>query len=186
MRGLVLAACAAAVLAGGCKRRTYDRSTPDAALASFFRALDKGDIPDQLELLVATETERAAWRLRCRTRGCKGGTYKVLERETSDYEATFLVDYEVTGREGERVMRGEASPVLLIRERDGWRITQFGRKVGGAAKAVPPGGEAAVPAGVEDAGAGAVGVSGDAGGAAPGDAGAGPGHGQGHGHGKGQ
>ena len=178
MRGLVLAACAAAVLAGGCKRRTYDRSTPDRALASFFQALGKGDIPDQLELLVATETERAAWRMRCRSRGCKGGTYKVLERETSDYEATFLVDYEVTGHEGDRVMRGDASPILLIRERDGWRIAQFGRKVGGAAA---PAEDAGAPA--EDAGA--AGLDGDGGEAAPGEAGTGPGHGHGQGHGHG-
>jgi len=165
MRRLVLAACAAAVLAGGCKkRRSYDRSTPEKALASFFDALEAGRIPDDLDRLIAVETERAAWRMRCKTRGCEGGTFKVLERETSDYEATLIIDYQVTGSHDAVVMSGDRSPVLLMRDQGGWRIAQFGRQTGLPAR----------DAGAAGDGGRAGGAPGDAGGA-PGDAGGAPG-----------
>jgi hypothetical protein len=153
MRGLVLVVCAAAVIAGGCKRRrSYDQSTPEQALTSFFEALRRGRIPADLEQLVATEEERTSWRLRCESRGCKDGSFQVLERETSDYEATLVIDYEVTGNEGHQVMSGVSSPIQLTRDQRRWSIARFGRQVG-VTPAKPPasGGQEASGAAAEDA-----------------------------------
>jgi hypothetical protein len=152
MRGLVLVVCAAAVLAGGCrKRRSHNQSSPEQALTSFFEALRRGHIPADLEQLVATEEERTSWRFRWESRGCKGGSFQVLERETSDYEATLVVDYEVTGHEGYQVMSGERSPIQLTRDQRGWSIARFGRQIGVSPKPPASGGQEASGAAAEDA-----------------------------------
>ena len=125
---LVLALVCLAVAAGGCKkRRTYDRSSPDATLTAFFRALNKGHLPADLEELVQGR-EVLAWKLRCKTSGCKRGTFKILDgSERSDYETTLIADYQVIGNDDGQVMHGEKSPIKLIREADRWYIVQFGR-----------------------------------------------------------
>lgn len=120
----------AAMLAASCKRApSYDRSTPEKTLASFFKALQAKRIPEDLDRLVIVDAgEEAAWRSRCQPHGCTGGSFRIVERPPStDYEVTLVTDYRITGRDGALVMRGQHSPIQLLREPEGWRITQFGK-----------------------------------------------------------
>ena len=119
-----------AALAVGCKKRpSYDRSTPEKALASFFKALDADRIPEDLPLLVILErADAASWKARCESQGCSGGDYRVVKAgPATEYEATLVVDYRITGKNDALVMRGHQSPVQFLREPDGWRISQFGK-----------------------------------------------------------
>lgn len=144
----------ALVASGGCKkRRTYDRSTPEATVRSFFAALDEGHIPDDLPLFVADTTEIASWRMRCKNRGCERGELTVRQQlEHTDYTAVLVVDYSVFGTRGARVMRGEESPIRLQREGDAWRIVQFGRRI--PARSEQPPEDAGLPGDAGDAAAG--------------------------------
>jgi hypothetical protein len=128
----LLTTALAVVLASttGCKKSpSYDRSTPDKTLASFFKALADERIPEDLDRLVIAEgAEATVWKVRCEAYGCTGGSYRIVERgPASDYEATLLIDYRITGERGAVVMQGQRSPVQLLREPDGWRITQLGK-----------------------------------------------------------
>jgi hypothetical protein len=120
----------AAALAAGCRKApSYDRSTPEKTVASFFKALDADRIPEDLDRLVIVDDRgEAAWKGRCAPNGCTGGSFSIVRREPgTDYEATLVVDYLITGRKGAVVMRGHQSPIQLLREPEGWRITQFGK-----------------------------------------------------------
>src|SRR5688572_19644977 len=100
----------AAALAVGCKRPpSYDRSTPEKTLASFFKALEARRIPEDLDRLVVVDAgEEAAWKARCQPHGCTGGSFRIVAKPPSgDYEATLVVDYRITGRDGALVMRGQ-------------------------------------------------------------------------------
>ncbi|HUS69091.1 MAG TPA: hypothetical protein VMZ28_31355 [Kofleriaceae bacterium] len=140
----------AAALATACRKApSYDRSTPEKTLASFFKALEAKRIPEDLDRLVIVDAgEEAAWKARCQPHGCTGGSFRVVERPPSgEYEATLVGDYRITGRDDALVMRGQHSPVQLLREPEGWRITQFGkvrRQVSGP-KSAPAGDAGAAP-----------------------------------------
>ncbi len=155
---LLLLACAVA-----CRRApSYDRSTPEKTLASFFKALEAKRIPEDLDRLVIVDAgEEAAWKARCQRHGCTGGSFRIVQRPpSSDYEVTLVVDYRITGRDGALVMRGQHSPIQLLREPEGWRITQFGkvrRQVTGPASA-PPVGDAGAETAAPSADGGAAGV----------------------------
>ena len=150
---------AAALAAGaGCRRApSYDRSTPEKTLASFFKALEAERIPEDLDRLVIVDAgEAAAWKARCERNGCTGGSFRIVSKPPStDYEATLVVDYRITGRDDALVMRGQHSPIELLREPEGWRITQFGkvqRRTQGPKPAAPAPGDDAGAAPAADAG----------------------------------
>jgi hypothetical protein len=108
-----------------------DQSTPERAVASFFAALAAGDVPEHSDALLADDTERRAWRLRCKTAGgCRGGHAQVLGRAESGADAaTLLVDYEVSGDGGARLMQGSRSPLRLVRDGERWLIAGFGEQI---------------------------------------------------------
>lgn len=118
------------VLAAGCKKApSYDRSTPEKTVASFFQALSAKRIPEDLDrLMIMDGPVETVWKARCEPNGCTGGSYRIVERGPgSDYEATLVIDYRITGKRDAVVMRGQRSPVQLLREPDGWRIAEFGK-----------------------------------------------------------
>jgi hypothetical protein len=128
-RAVALALALAAALPGCGKAKRYDRSTPEKTVASFFQALRDGRIPDDLEQFFADEHEVAVWRLRCESRGCKGGNLgTVTVEERYDYRAILRVRYEVLDHRGVIVMRGDDAPVTLTREGKNWQIHQFGER----------------------------------------------------------
>jgi hypothetical protein len=133
MRTVALVAFVVAIVAGGCKKsKSYDRSTPEKALESFFSALNAGEIPDRLGLFVS-ESENEAWQMRCESRGCNSGKFTIVDRhDDSDSNVTLFVDYQVMSKRG-RVMKGDKSPIDLIRVGDAWQIDKFGRQA-----AAPP------------------------------------------------
>jgi hypothetical protein len=159
MRALVLATCVL-VLSPACKKRVpIDQSTPEHSLASFFTGLGAGRLPDDLDNYLSSDSERSAWRLRCKTRGCKQGRFTVVERgDMGDYQATLFVDYEIFGSSGDRIMKGEHSPIRFEREGDRWMIDQFGRRQGATSAATGYGG----PAATGDGGPAATGDGGPA------------------------
>jgi hypothetical protein len=120
-----------ALAVGGCKKKpSYDLGSPEATLASFEKALDSGRIPEDLATFVSSPREVAAWKLRCRTRGCVAGTFKIVKQEhVADYTAVLLADYRVEGKDGGIVMRGKSSPIHFAREEGRWYIEQFGEYV---------------------------------------------------------
>lgn len=137
MRVFLVVICAAAMSLASCKKKpNYNRSTPDATLASFFKALNGGQLPGALDQFTL-DPEKRAWQLRCQTSGCKKGSYQIFEpdSERSDYQATLIVDYEVYGHGEGRIMHGQRSPVRLVREGDRWFIVRFGEHRSGAAPA---------------------------------------------------
>jgi hypothetical protein len=151
MRAVVVLALVASL--AGCKKRPdYDRQTPEAALASFFGALESGRFPRHLEHFIIDPDELAMWNHRCEVRGCQGGEYRIVERgETSAHRAVIYLDYHVEGHGDTWVMRGERSPIHFLREGDAWYFTQFGERLRGGPRdpaARPP---AEAPAGDDDA-----------------------------------
>jgi len=130
--GLLLCIC-------GCKKKpTYDLSSPEATLASFEKALDQERIPEDISIFVSSPREIASWKLRCRTRGCSGGTFKVLKRDRmADYTAVLIADYTVQGKGGSTVMRGQRSPIQFAREDSSWLIEQFGKQIKAPARRRP-------------------------------------------------
>ncbi len=131
-----LVVLAAPALDGGCKRSLdYDQSTPDKALESFFKALDKKRFPADLGTFIAEDVELNEWRFRCKKRRCAGGSYKILDREVHPVRATLYVEYAITDRSGGKIMRGQRSPIIMIKERDKWMFLQFGKR-----RTVPAGG----------------------------------------------
>ncbi len=129
-------ALAAAVLAGivalgacGKKGPSYDRKTPENAVRSFFKALEDGRIPQDIERFFVDEREVAAWKLRCEHRGCTGGSvYEVTVDEKFDYRATLRIKYEVIGTNGTRIMHSDDAQLTLTREGRNWYIQQFGKR----------------------------------------------------------
>lgn len=149
-----------ALAIGGCKKKpSYDLGSPEATLASFETAVDEGRIPEDLSTFVSNPRELAAWKLRCRTRGCTQASFKVIKQEkVADYSAVLLVDYHVEGNDGGTVIRGKASPIQFAREEGRWYIEQFGtyvtaskhRKPARAARDAGPAGDGAKAAGAGD------------------------------------
>jgi hypothetical protein len=120
------------VLAGGCteKRPDYDRKTPEATLRSFFRALAAGRMPADLEVFFVDDFELQTWRMRCKTKGCTGGTLsQVTIEEAGPYRAVLRADYVVHGERGAKVMRGRGSRIVLALEEGGWTIAELGERV---------------------------------------------------------
>jgi hypothetical protein len=133
----------------GCKKRaSYDTDTPESAIAAFARAVNDGNIPEDVGRLVLSELEQRKWKLRCRTRGCKKATFKVVERgNVGEYRALLYVDYVVEGDHGARVIEGKRAPIRLEREGGRWFIAQFGDELAapsdaGLAEPVPISGDA--------------------------------------------
>jgi myo-inositol-hexaphosphate 3-phosphohydrolase len=125
----VLAAAALAVAACGNKGPSYDRKSPENTVRSFFKALEDGRIPRDLERFFVDEHEVAVWKLRCKHRGCTGGkVYAVTVEEKYDYRATLKIKYEVTGTHGTRIMHGDDAELTLTREGRNWYIQQFGKR----------------------------------------------------------
>jgi len=119
--GLAVALC-------GCKKKpSYDVSSPEATLASFGKAVDAGRIPQDLATFISNPREVAAWKLRCRTRGCSGAKFKSVKVDRiADYTATLIADYKIKGNGGAIVMRGKGSRIQFAREEGRWYIEQFG------------------------------------------------------------
>lgn len=150
-KALAVCACLAAI--AGCKHtHHYDRSTPQKTLASFFDALRRGRIPADLDTFVNTPSELSLWRARCKSRGCSGGLFKVVDRKVGTFKAVLTVDYKVTGKHRMTVMHGKRAPITLVNQGSGWRIVQFGKRV-----SIPTG---PPPAGPRDGGGAAGGPTG--------------------------
>lgn len=145
-----LLACAIGLtLLSGCKKRvSYDTDTPESAIAAFAKAVNAGNIPEDVGRLVLSELEQRKWKLRCRTRGCKKATFTVVERgNVGEYRAVLYVDYVVEGDNGARVIEGKHAPIRLEREGGRWFIAQFGDELAmprdaGMAEPVPPASDA--------------------------------------------
>ncbi len=130
MLRLCLALSLALAVAGCKKKPSYDLSSPEATLASFEKAIDSGRMPEDLATFVSNPREVAAWKLRCRTRGCTEASFKVIKRDkVADYSAILLVNYHVEGKDGGTVIRGKSSPIQFAREENRWYIEQFGKYV---------------------------------------------------------
>ncbi|HUH04330.1 MAG TPA: hypothetical protein VML75_20175 [Kofleriaceae bacterium] len=144
-----LLACAIGLTSmSGCKKRaSYDTDTPESAIAAFAGAVNAGNIPEDVGRLVLSELEQRKWKLRCRTRGCKKATFKVVERgNVGEYRALLYVDYVVEGDHGARVIEGKRAPIRLEREGGRWFIAQFGDELAapsdaGMAEPAPPAGD---------------------------------------------
>jgi hypothetical protein len=107
----------------------YDRSTPEGTVRALFAALDKGRMPEDVERFFVEDREVAVWRMRCKHRGCSGGTIqKLTVEEQHEYRAVIRIDFEVTGNDGIRVMHGTDAPLILTREGKNWYIHQFGER----------------------------------------------------------
>lgn len=128
---LAAAALAAVLGLGACGKKapSYDRKTPENAVRSFFKALDDGRIPQDIERFFVDEHEVAVWKLRCKHRGCTGGkVYEVTVEEKFDYRATLRIKYEVLGTNRSRIMHGDAAQLTLTREGRNWYIQRFGKR----------------------------------------------------------
>ncbi len=123
-----LAAAVLLALLAGCHHApSYPAGTPEAALASFEKAIGAGRIPDDLDRLVASDVERRTWKLRCQTVGCKKAHFRVVgTRERSAYRAVLWVDCEVEGRGGDRVLERGHLPISFERDGDRWLIDRIG------------------------------------------------------------
>lgn len=124
--GLVALGCA-----GGCKKDpSYDMGSPEATLASFERAIGKGQIPEQVARLVSDEVEQKQWRLRCASRGCRKATFEVVgTRERTQYTAVLEVDFRVEGDLEGEVMAGTREPIRFELDGERWFIARIGSDV---------------------------------------------------------
>lgn len=141
-------------LVAGCKKRpSYDLSSPEGTVAGFFAALDKGRIPEDLDTFIADAQELQLWKFRCRTKGCTGGDFKIVEvAEMSGYRATLIVDYAVFGDRDALIMRGQKSPLQLERQGDQWLLLQFGKRISAPKRDGGPDPAPAAPPAIHDGG----------------------------------
>lgn len=144
MRAALYLAILAGLASSSCKRSSArdvsatDLSTPETTLVSFFNAVDESRIPGEAENFIVDEAERALWKLRCETRGCKKVAYEILRvEEQGEGGATLIINYQVFGNRGLPVMGGKASEIRFERHNSKWGIVQFGKRRG--AKSAPEG-----------------------------------------------
>ena len=118
------------LLVGGCKAApSYDQSTPEAALESFFKALNESRLPQDLPKLVG-EQEVKIWRMRCNSPGCAGGNFKIVARgDGNDVRRVLYVDYVITAENGVHIMTGNKSPLSFEKLGKSWIIVGFGRQL---------------------------------------------------------
>lgn len=144
---LILVLVAAAVALTGCKKkRTYDRSSPEATLASFFDAINNKRIPADLEQFIAEPKELHLWRFRCKDQRCRSGTFRITNvGERTEYSVLLYVDFVVHGKDGGSTTRGQRSPIALEKRGARWFIKRVGRKLGAPKKPERVGRDGGVP-----------------------------------------
>lgn len=123
---LVLAIIA---VTGSCKKKppSYDQSTPEAAVASFFGAINEGRIPGDLARLISTSFVIQEWQLRCR-KGCKQGSYQILGREDKGPNKVVLrASFTVRFGDGDS-LHVTNQPILLDKLGQSWLIGDFGER----------------------------------------------------------
>jgi hypothetical protein len=151
MRALLVAALAAALPCGCSRRPSYDRHSPEAALRSFERAVDQGDIPRDLREFIANPAELASWELRCQIHGCASADFTITGTgPAADDRVVLYADYSVVGADRATLMRGRRSPIYFELAGDRWLIEQFGDQIQPAPRPQPtpaPGADPAAPAG---------------------------------------
>ncbi len=122
-----------------CKKRDkppYDVSSPQATVASLFKAMNKKRIPADLQHLMSTTSLLKEWQFRCR-KGCYGASFKIVRSETKNPSKTIVyVDFVIRIGDG-RKLRRNAQPFILDKLADQWLIGEIGLRTSKKTTAPP-------------------------------------------------